>query len=378
VPGPVQRGLRLYALDWLGWLELSLEEHEAALGHFTRGLEIGRASGAGHLLTTMSFGLVLGCAWSGRLSEAIEHSETTLELGRLSGSDQVLSWAHGLRALVELRSWALSNALDHGAQAHGLDARVGANPFSAVNGGWFGEVLIEAGQPARGREQILEALGGPELPRVEAAYRPYFYDVLAGAEAILGRDAQAATWAHAANAAATGLGLPGRTGAALHAAAIAERDPTAGAKLAQQAAESFAPAHPIEAARARTLAGRHLGSAGDRHRALEQLRQATTELTELGAQHYAAQAIRERRRLGERLARGGPRRDALTGLDSLSERERQVASLIEDRLTNREIAQRLVLSEKTVERHLSRIFAKLGAHSRVELARALQAANPTA
>jgi RNA polymerase sigma factor (sigma-70 family) len=62
----------------------------------------------------------------------------------------------------------------------------------------------------------------------------------------------------------------------------------------------------------------------------------------------------------------------MTGLASLSEREREVADLVEDRLTNREIAERLVLSEKTVERHLSRIFVKLGARSRVEVARALE------
>jgi DNA-binding CsgD family transcriptional regulator len=373
VEAPGGGGLRLDALDWLGWLELSVEEYGAALRHFTRGLELGRASGAGYLLTTMSFGLVLGCTWNGRLAEAVEHSDRTLELGRLSGSNQVRSWAHGLRSLVELRSGALSEALDHASHAWTLgEGVVAANPFSAVSGAWFGEVLIEAGQPVRGREQILRALGGADLPGVEAAYRPYFYDVLAGAEMVLGHDADATTWARAASEAAAGLGLPGRTGAALHAAALVESDPHAGASLALRAAEALGHAHPIEGARARTLAGRHLHVAGDRTGALLQLRQATTELTALGAHHYAAQAVRERRRLGERLARGGRRRQASTGIASLSDREREVASLVEDRLTNREIAQRLVLSEKTVERHLSRIFLKLGARSRVEVARALE------
>jgi DNA-binding CsgD family transcriptional regulator len=372
VDAPGGDGLRLDALDWLGWLELSVEEYDAALRHFTRGLELGRASGAGYLLTTMSFGLVLGCTWNGRLAEAIEHSDRTLELGRLSGSSQVRSWAHGLRALVELRSGAVADALDHGSHAWTLGEGVAANPFSAVSGGWFGEALIEAGRPVRGREQILRALGGPELPGVEAAYRPYFYDVLAGAEMALGRRADAAKWARAASETAAGLGLPGRTGAALHAAALVESDPRAGAKLALRAAEALGHAHPIDGARARTLAGRHLDAAGDRTAALVQLRQATAELAALGAHHYAAQAVRERRRLGERLARGGRRRVASTGIASLSDREREVASLVEDRLTNREIAERLVLSEKTVERHLSRIFLKLGARSRVEVARALE------
>jgi DNA-binding NarL/FixJ family response regulator len=371
-PGSDATGLRLDALDWLGWLELSVEEYDAARRHFTRGLEIGRLSGGGHLLATMSFGLVLTCTWSGRLVEAIEHSDATLASGRLSGSDQVLSWGHGLRTLAELRSGALASALDHGEQAQQLGEGVADSPFSAVNGGWFGEALIEAGQAVRGREQILRALGGPELPAIESPYRPYFYDVLAGADATLGRGEHAARWALAASATAAGLGLPGRDGAALHAAAVAEQDPAAAAKLARRATAKLALAHPIEAARARTLTGHHLGIAGNREAALQELQQATDELTALGATHYAAQAIRERRRLGERLARGGRRASTMTGVASLSDREHEVARLVQDRLTNREIAERLVLSEKTVERHLSRIFVKLGARSRVEVARMLE------
>ena len=372
-PGSDARGLRLDAMDWLGWLELSIEEYVAAHEHFTRGLEVGRRNGTGHLLATMSFGLVLTCIWSGRLEEAIKHSDATLELGRLSGSDQVLSWAHGLRTLIELRRGALSVALDHGEQAQSCGRGMEANPFSAVSGGWFGEARIEAGQPARGREQVLRALGGPELPAIESAYRPYFYDVLAVAETTLGRREDAARWAHAADAAAAGLGLPGRRGSALHAAAVAEEDPGAAAKLALRAATELAVAHPIEAARARILAGRNLGVAGNQEAALRELHQATAELTALGASHYAAQAVRERRHLGERLARGGRRGVGMAGLASLSDREHEVASLVLDRLTNREIAERLVLSEKTVERHLSRVFRKLDVSSRVDVARTLEA-----
>ncbi len=366
------RGPRVDVLDWLGWLELCLEENDAALGHFARGLEIGRRTGGGHLLTTMRFGLVLGSARSGRLDEALAHSDLTLELGRLSGSDQVLSWALGLRTLVALRRGALAEALAHGEEARRLAAKLVANPSSAVNRAWLGEVLIEVGRPARGREEILLALGGPGLPGVEAADRPYFYDVLTGAEAALGRHDAAAEWALAAEKTASGLGLSGRNGSALHAAAMAEDGPAAGVELALRAAAEFAPGHPIEAGRARVLAGRRLGEAGDREAALEELRRAGAELTALGARHHAAQSVRERRRLGEHVARGGRRGGETTGLAALSSREREVAGLVEERLTNREIAERLVLSEKTVERHLSRIFVKLGARSRVDVARALE------
>ncbi len=145
----------------------------------------------------MSFGLLLACTWRGRLAEAIAQSDVTLALGQLSGSHQVLSWAHGLRTLVDLRAGALARALDHGERPQLLSEGIEANPFSAVNGGW-----------------------------------------LAGAEATLGRRDQATSWASAAKATAAGLGLPGRDGAALHAASVAEQDPAMGARLALRARPS--------------------------------------------------------------------------------------------------------------------------------------------
>lgn len=367
-------GASLDALDWLGWFELKLEEYDAAREHFTRGVAVARRDGGGHRLASLTFGLVLGSTWSSRLGDALEHSDASLELARLLRSDRMLSWALGLRTLVQLRRGAIGEALAHGEEARRLGAGLTANTFFAVMGGWFGEALIEAGRPRRGREQILLALGSPGLPGVEAAYRPYFYDVLAGAEVALGRRDAGAEWARAAEETAHGLGLPGRTGAALHAAALVAEDPAEGAGLALRAAAEFAPRHPVEAGRARVLAGRRLGEAGDREAALEELQRAGAELTALGARHHAAQAVRERRRLGEHVARGGRRGGETTGLAALSSREREVAGLVEERLTNREIAERLVLSEKTVERHLSRIFVKLGARSRVDVARALAAA----
>jgi len=57
------------------------------------------------------------------------------------------------------------------------------------------------------------------------------------------------------------------------------------------------------------------------------------------------------------------------GWDSLSESERRVADLVARGYSNKEIAQRLYMSHRTVGSHLYRIFPKLGLRSRVELAR---------
>jgi len=60
--------------------------------------------------------------------------------------------------------------------------------------------------------------------------------------------------------------------------------------------------------------------------------------------------------------------DAGTSDDELTSRQRQIAALVADGLTNKEIAARLVISKRTVDAHIDHIFAKLGISSRTQLA----------
>lgn len=55
-------------------------------------------------------------------------------------------------------------------------------------------------------------------------------------------------------------------------------------------------------------------------------------------------------------------------LEALTEREQQVLSLMADGLSNRQIAERLVLTRSTVETHVHRVLSKLAVHNRVEAA----------
>jgi DNA-binding NarL/FixJ family response regulator len=64
-------------------------------------------------------------------------------------------------------------------------------------------------------------------------------------------------------------------------------------------------------------------------------------------------------------------------VESLTERELQVAQLIVDRRTNPQIAAELFLSTKTVESHVRNLFHKLGVSSRVEVARVVERASET-
>jgi DNA-binding CsgD family transcriptional regulator len=70
------------------------------------------------------------------------------------------------------------------------------------------------------------------------------------------------------------------------------------------------------------------------------------------------------------------RRDALSGLDSLTPSERRIVALAADGAGNPDIAQALFITIKTVEMHLGNAYRKLGISSRRELAPLLRAAKP--
>jgi len=55
---------------------------------------------------------------------------------------------------------------------------------------------------------------------------------------------------------------------------------------------------------------------------------------------------------------------ALSELNTLTDREREVLDLLAQGLTNKQIAERLVITTNTVKRHLKAIFEKLGVHTR--------------
>ena len=87
-----------------------------------------------------------------------------------------------------------------------------------------------------------------------------------------------------------------------------------------------------------------------------------------GAGALAARALEELRAAG-----APPRRAALSGTDSLTPAERRVADAAARGASNREVAQTLFISEKTVEAHLGHAYSKLEISSRRELAGALAA-----
>ncbi|GGI44562.1 DNA-binding NarL/FixJ family response regulator [Agromyces flavus] len=131
---------------------------------------------------------------------------------------------------------------------------------------------------------------------------------------------------------------------------LAEGDGTGALEAARAAADAWRRiGAPHETARSRVLAGRALHVLGEPTRARAEFDAARAVFLELGADPA----------LAELSSAAGERRGSL-----LTGREVEVLRLVSTGLTNRAIGERLSLSEKTVARHLSNIFGKLGLSTR--------------
>jgi DNA-binding CsgD family transcriptional regulator len=122
----------------------------------------------------------------------------------------------------------------------------------------------------------------------------------------------------------------------------------------------------LERAKALTALGLALRRARQPARAREPLRRGFEAASRCGARPLAELARAELYAAG-----GRPRREALTGPESLTPSERRVADLAAEGHSNRDIAQALYVTPKTVEFHLTGVYRKLGISSRAALAAAL-------
>ena len=102
------------------------------------------------------------------------------------------------------------------------------------------------------------------------------------------------------------------------------------------------------------------------------MREAHDILLRLGAHGVLPKAAQRLRQLGAPVPRG-PRQSTVANAAGLTEREAEIAELLAAGLSNHEIAERLVLSDKTVGHHVSAILGKLGVRRRAEVAARLAA-----
>jgi ATP/maltotriose-dependent transcriptional regulator MalT len=341
-----QLASRLPGLWMLAWADSVRGRFADALAGLDRARELAVASGREPVLMLTAVEAVRPLRELGRLEEAVAAGEEGVDRTRLDGNAQYMVWAHCTLSGARLAAGDVAGALREAEDGAGIDAEPDVH---------------RAGQPQWSLGAALAAAGNADqaLPLLREAVPAVVPALRAEAAADLADAALAAGDVAAARAALDGIEPRSPFAAASVARAragilIAEGRADEAAAAARTAVEGA----PLLAARLRLLEGRAL-------RDRDVLIEAEAALARFGAVRWRDEAVRELRRLGHRV-----RRAASGGADGpLTEREREIADLVAAGRTNREVAEQLVLSPKTIEAHLRNIYAKLGVRSRVELAR---------
>jgi DNA-binding CsgD family transcriptional regulator len=343
---------------------------------------------------------------AGEAEEACAAYEQAVRRARLRGDPFALSNLLGFLAYVRLR---LGRLLDAEADLReGLElSRAAAVASTAFqwHAGTLAEVLIERGgldeagalvesarldeQPAenmqlfflraaRGRLHLVahdpeQALADfqtiIDVARVAGAFNPVWLparSLAALALHHLGRDAEATNLIGEELDFARHWGVPVGVAFSLRTLGLVTGGAD-GLAMLQEAVGMLEPTTaPLEYAHALVDYGGALRRSKQRIEARERLREGAEIAHRLGALALVAQANNELAATGAR-----PRKVVQTGLETLTASERRVAQLAADDMSNKDIAQSLFVTVKTVEVHLSSVYRKLDISSRRQLASTL-------
>jgi DNA-binding CsgD family transcriptional regulator len=239
-------------------------------------------------------------------------------------------------------------------------------PIDQLHLVWFrlyrGRLRIKIGRAERGVEELLQV--GETVGLVpcdnpsDVPWRSWASEGLR----LLDRSDEARLLTVEELALARRWGDPHAIGASLRALGLIEGDGQ-GIGLLREAVEVLVGSEArLEHARALVDLGATLRRANQRTEARARLREAVDLALRIGAFGLAERANEEIAATGAK-----PRKVVQTGLDALTASERRVAQLAADGMSNKEIAQALFITIKTVEVHLSRAYRKLEIGSRAQL-----------
>jgi DNA-binding CsgD family transcriptional regulator len=355
IPSPLQAGRLAAALGWLG-------RHEEAHAYLAETVCRARAAGAvgslPHLLASSAWQALHASRWNEAYADASESVELAEEVDQPVTAAQafgVLTWVSALRG-DEARCRA------HGEETHQRAAAFGFRLYQLLTSLCLGLLELGTGRldDAIGRiEEVARYVDerglyipgiAPQLELAEAYVRSSRASDAAAMLLSFDRSQLATVPLFSAHAErcrgllADGDGFESHFLLALDLHAQAE--------------------NPFALARTRLCYGERLRRAGRRVDAREQLRAALETFDRVGARPWAERARGELRTTGEKLRRREPHE-----AEELTPQELQIALQVAEGRSNKEAGAALFLSHKTIEFHLSRIYRKLGIHSRAELIR---------
>jgi DNA-binding CsgD family transcriptional regulator/tetratricopeptide (TPR) repeat protein len=362
------------ALVYLGFTEMLLERFHASLRHYQRGLRLARRTGQQHFSANIHSGIALNHLWLGPLDVAAQYADDAVAAAELCGSDDLRCRTYDVQAMVAYAQGDLPVAAraSERAVASGGTVRSWASSWAALH---RAAARVQLGEGTAAWDDAVEFCGGPRLPYVGAAGRPHVMRVPFSAALARGDLDGAQDWADRMAEAARPLGLPCRTAlVALSRGqlALARGDAAKALMAARSAAGAFAAAGARpELAWALLLSGRALAARDRRGAALVDLTRARELAATVRADRLHDETTRELRQLGTRVAPRRPAGTAAPKLEQLTARENEIGALVAEGLTNPQIAERLVLSTRTVDAHLRNIFTKLDVATRAAVAAAI-------
>ncbi|MFF9896229.1 LuxR C-terminal-related transcriptional regulator [Streptomyces longispororuber] len=322
------------ALEHLAYSELRAGCHARASAHAQQGLPAAHRTGQRNTAAHLHAVLALAASVSGDTDACAEHAATALAHAA----------AHGLAQAAALASWALARTDLALGRVHEAAARLDPLVHPGPRQGHFAvrmlavpcfiEAVARAGEPARGQAALSRftvwtaATADPQAPAQ-----------LARCRALLARPEEAGD---------------------LYALALAHHDRADG---------------DFERARTDLLYGTWLRRHRHPREARTPLRDALVGFESRGARAWAEQAGAELRAAGDTAGTTPPGPAAV--LAGLTAQQQRVAQRVAEGATNREVAEQLSVSPRTVDHHLRNVFAVLGIRSRVELARLVTRAGDT-
>jgi DNA-binding CsgD family transcriptional regulator len=352
----------------LGWGELFLERYADAERHLTRAIGVARTSGQVYLYTHLTLALGSVHGRTGDLARAASCFDDALDAALLTGSDELRTMAQASRCWILTWQGDLDAAARAGEEAVAVAGSV-RDYFFAVSRFRLAQVRFHAGDLDGCAELLLDGCGGLDLGGLDPVSRIRACQLLAAVDAARSRPDRIGTWTGLATRIAAAAGTAICTGLAQLGEAEAKlgSDPLRALELADAAARAFeSTGTRVDLGRAHLVAGTILAGTGDQAAARARFALAQEQFAACGADLFLRLANREERRANARRPR---RREAAAS--GLSGRERDIAHLVATGLTNREIAERLYLSPRTVESHLARVFAKLGVRTRAAVGHVL-------